>query len=116
LQAMTWITTHIPSRHIFVDCDDGQGNHATALTIQSFCASHPYPPATLPWPTHTQAYAKGHWPEDTYHMCCKGLEGCWANIAQSISTSLMQHCGPLSQESVLIVADSSFTAHDYAWA
>ena len=105
-----WVIQAIDAAHVFTHCDDGQGCSVPA--VGQLIEASGRVPVSLPWPEAATAWAKHHWPEDTYHMSFAGLTEHWGSLARAIAHAIKDHGGVSGP--VLLVSDSSFTSHDYA--
>ncbi len=88
----------------YVGPDDGQGNKvASAMAVlDTRCTT------TLPWPTEPWAWAKYKVGQhDVYHMRWCGLY----DFAPGVRAHLQSLAG--KAPGLLVIADSSFTSHDY---
>ena len=123
-QAARWA-----ARVTFVVPDDGQGNDSPLVRLPLLAASPSLvyfsmfqveaairelrvPVVSLPWPTCGWAKEQmplglqGRWRGDSYHFTKAGIE--------SFAPSLINRLGALSSGApILLVTDSSLTAHDY---
>ena len=109
-EAIGWAHSSIDAAHVFVECDDGQ--ECALPEVGEIVKKLGRDPVSLPWPADATVWAKHHWPSDRYHMCHAGLSAHWRILAGAIAHAVQTHgrdSGP-----VLLVADSSFTSHDYA--